>query len=511
MTKLLALVALSVLLATGALYGADWPQFQQNSQRHGRLETGPTGPYRARWIWTGPESVLRNKEVKPDWKDDLTGRDGYSFPMPKKVSMSFAEGMQPVHANGVLYALDLEGQAYAINMDDGATKWVGKNPGGSVNSPAVIGDVLVCASITGRLTALNLADGKEVWAVDTGRAITGSPAVFEQTIYLANHGGYIYSINAANGEVNWKVGLGSPCVGGIAADAKGCYLGCQDKYFYALNAKDGSTRARTQLTTQSFRQLWPVVYQDKVLVQVVGTVCVGSEHVFDDVLQAGTNPQEEGENILRWLSGDNNSANGGKWAWASPDMKHFYVMETEKLTQPYVVPNGPSEGCGTPADPPVIDNQGRVLLWWRTKFPTFTTNQASFGTKFTLDISAMDLATGKRVPIDNGKFTGQGAETDNAFAFSVGGDTLFLRQRFRGTHGLDLKKSDHHFIQVESRSRDGGSWPAPVSYVATGSPGISTPNRADSTRTAPSVASNMIFFAESYCITAVDSANPASK
>jgi hypothetical protein len=245
------------------------------------------------------------------------------------------------------------------------------------------------------------------------------------------------------------------------------------------------------------------VYQNKALVQVVGTVCVGSEHLYDDVLASASTPAEEAEFTRRWFAGD---SNGGKWKWASPDMRHFYVLDTQTMKEPYVVPNGPSEGCGTPADPPVIDNQGRVLLWWRTKFPTFTTKQASFGTRFTLDISGMDLNTGNRLPIDNGKFTGQGAETDNAFAFSVGGDMLFMRQRFRGTHGLDLAKSDHYFIQVASRSRDGGSWPAPVSYVASGSPSIRTPQRADATRTAPSVAVNMIFFAESYCIVAVESA-----
>ena len=503
----MSLVAILALSATAAV-AQDWPQFQQNGQRQGRLAAGPRAPYRARWIWCGPETVLRNKAAKEGWQDDLAGRDGYSYPLPQRVPMTFAEGMQSVHAGGVLYALDQEGLAYAIRMDDGSTVWTAKNPGGSVNSPAIVGDLLICASVSGRVTALKLADGKEAWSIETGRVITGSPALVDQTIYLANHGGYVYCISAADGQICWKTRLGGPCVGGIAADEKGCYVGTQDKYFYALNAGNGTVRAKTQLTSQGFRQLWPVVYKDKVLVQVVGTVCVGSEHVFDDVLKDGKDAADEDGNILRWLSGDNN---GGRWAWASPDMKHFYVLDRETLKETYVVPNGPSEGCGTPADPPVIDNQGRVLLWWRTRFPTFTSNQPSFGTKYTLDISGMDLDTGKRRPIDNGRFTGQGAETDNAFAFSVGGDILFMRQRFRGTHAMDLRKSEHYFVQVESRSRDGGSWPAPVSYVATGSARIQTPSHSDATRTAPSIAPTMIFFAEPYCITCVESANPAAK
>jgi hypothetical protein len=65
--------------SVGAARAQDWPQFQQNAQHHGRQAVGPCGPYRARWIWCDPDVVLRNKECKQTWKDDLTGRDGYSY------------------------------------------------------------------------------------------------------------------------------------------------------------------------------------------------------------------------------------------------------------------------------------------------------------------------------------------------------------------------------------------------------------------------------------------------
>lgn len=158
-----------LIIFTFSCWGEDWPQFQQNSQRQGRAETGPKGPYRARWIWLGPDFTLRNKAANPQWKDDLTGRDGYSYPMPKAVPMTLAEGMQPIHKDGVVYVLDQEGPAYAIAMHDGTTKWIGKNPGGSTNTAVIAGKLLICASITGRVTALKLADGTEAWAVETGR------------------------------------------------------------------------------------------------------------------------------------------------------------------------------------------------------------------------------------------------------------------------------------------------------------------------------------------------------
>jgi hypothetical protein len=336
-TRAALLACLLVALAPYAC-AQDWPQFQQNAQRHGRASAGPAGPYRARWIWCGPQTVLRNHASRADWADDLTGRDGYSYPLPKSVPKNFAERMQPVHAGGVLYALDQEGLAYAIDIADGSTRWVGRDPGGSVDSPVIAGQYLICGSITGRITALNLSDGKEAWSLSTGRAITGSPALIDKSIYFANHSGDVYRLDADTGQVRWKTRLGGPCVGGIAADERGCYLGAEDKYFYALNAGDGSVRAKTQLVSQGFRMLWPVIHHDSVLVQVVGTVCVGSEHIFDDVLQPGTDPANEQRNIRRWLAGDDNR---GAWKWASPDMKHLYVLDAATLKERLKVQHRP--------------------------------------------------------------------------------------------------------------------------------------------------------------------------
>ena len=80
------LIALA-LLASHAV-AQDWPQFQQNAERHGRIANGPAAPFRARWVWFGPEHILRNKESNPQWTDDLRGRDGFSINLPASVPMT---------------------------------------------------------------------------------------------------------------------------------------------------------------------------------------------------------------------------------------------------------------------------------------------------------------------------------------------------------------------------------------------------------------------------------------
>ncbi len=56
--------------------GQSWPQFQQNAARQGRVESNIEAPYRVRWIWTGKDHVLQNKNSEAQWDDDLDSRPG---------------------------------------------------------------------------------------------------------------------------------------------------------------------------------------------------------------------------------------------------------------------------------------------------------------------------------------------------------------------------------------------------------------------------------------------------
>jgi hypothetical protein len=68
-------------------------------------------------------------------------------------------------------------------------------------------------------------------------------------------------------------------------------------------------------------------------------------------------------NILRWLAGDTDA---GRWPDASPAWKHLFALRKTDLSEAFTVPDGPADGCGSPAPPPVVDSRGRVLTWFRT-------------------------------------------------------------------------------------------------------------------------------------------------
>ena len=267
-------------------------------------------------------------------------------------------------------------------------------------------------------------------------------------------------------------------------------------WFHKIDSATGKILAKVRLNGQSFRMLHPVLHAGLLFVQTVQPICVGSEYVMEGVMRDSSDIATEQRNILRWLSGDTNE---GQWRDASSAWKHLFVLRTQNLTEPFVVPNGPADGCGSPAPPPTVDGDGRVLAWFKTAHPTLTA-KGSFGTRYSMDISAIDLKTGLRAPIDNGHLSGTTGETDNLFALSSGGSLLYLRQRFRGTKLIDLHQSTSHLIQAAIRTRDGGTWPADVVYRdREGLPRASQPALAG--REAVVIAGDKLLFAEEYAVT----------
>src|SRR5262249_13051668 len=83
-----------------------WPARAAEDRPHraydwGRAPTAAEGvapPYRARWIWCGPDRILRNKASNPAWPDDLSlgDRPGVNYPMPARVPLTFAGRAQSV-------------------------------------------------------------------------------------------------------------------------------------------------------------------------------------------------------------------------------------------------------------------------------------------------------------------------------------------------------------------------------------------------------------------------------
>jgi hypothetical protein len=495
---------------------ADWPQLQSNPARSGRTEDSVAPPYRARWIWCGPALTLRNQNSEPGWTNDLRAREGYSYPMPRSVGFTLANSAQPIVLSNRVFIASLEGMAYAVNVHDGSTIWQSPLPGGTSVTAAGTGDVVVFVTLSGDAHGLDARTGARRWIVATRKSITSAPCLAGAMVYVASQDASVYAIEALTGQLRWRSPrLNAPIQGGLAADADTIYVGAEDMTAYALRRQDGSIRASRRLRGQSFRLTHPVVHNDFVIFTTCMTPMMGSEYINTPMLDDAKDLADEDQIYARWLTGD---TNGGRWPHASIDFQHVFALKTADLSAPFLIPCGPCEGVGLPPDPPSVDFSGRVLCWWPTRFPKFT-KVGAFGTKYSLDICGINLADGRRIPLDNGRLSNMwpGPETDNLYALSVGGEYLWMRQAFRGTQNIRLTDSKHHHVSARVRHEDGGNFRADVVYFDQPRSQTATPNAVRETpggsvvsqsnfegRTAAVISGNRVYLAERFCVTALE-------
>lgn len=499
-------LAVFVLCSLWAL-SQDWPQYQRNAARTGYTPVEVHPPFRARWIWISEELTLRNQLSEPGWPDNLTSVDGYDLPIPDSVPYTISQQVQPVISNGRLFFGTQDGKAYALSVFDGATLWATTMPGSVVMTAAVEGNIVVFTTLNGYVLGLNVQTGAVLWSVNTKYAITTAPCIHKNRVFTANHRGYARAIDLQTGTVLWQKRLSAPVCGNIAADGNTVYIPCEDMYVYALDIYTGNIRASNRAIGQGFRMTHPVVHNGRVWITSCLVPTMGSEWIMEEVMASSTDYVDEENNVMLWLQGYDNN---GAWFEASPDWRHRFAYDTTDMSEAFFIPCGPTEGCGMPPESFVVDYQGRILCWWKTGF-SFLSGTGSFGSFYSLDISAVNQTNGRRIIIDNGKLADIMQETDNLYAMSVAGRYLWLRQDFRGTQLIDLTTSDGRFVITPARNADGGGfdpdiayldWEPPFDYYKVGY--HITSMQTFYGRTAPAIAANYVFIAENFGIVCIE-------
>ena len=59
--------------------------------RTGRTTDSVAPPYRARWIWCGPNLTLRNQDSHTGWTNNLQAREGYSLGEQERKVRAYCE------------------------------------------------------------------------------------------------------------------------------------------------------------------------------------------------------------------------------------------------------------------------------------------------------------------------------------------------------------------------------------------------------------------------------------
>jgi outer membrane protein assembly factor BamB len=155
----------------------------------------------------------------------------------------------PVIYGKVLYLVDDDGSAKAIDKRNGRKLWERKLGMLAAASPALgvpQGLVFIpVLSITGHgpgngeLVALSMKTGRVVWAHRVPAGTESSPMAWGATVYFGDQNGTLYSLRGRDGHVNWTYQASGPIKGGPALVGGVLYFGDYAGRAYALNAGNG--------------------------------------------------------------------------------------------------------------------------------------------------------------------------------------------------------------------------------------------------------------------------------
>ncbi len=443
---------------------AEWPQLLRDPARTARTEASISPPFRAKWFWLGPDLTLRNEAANAAWTDDLESREGYSFPVPDTYPVTLARGIQPVVSGGRMFVGTMQGTVHGIDVEDGRTLWSYDMGDPVITTACADTDRVLFVDVYGDVVALHAESGAVDWQLTADRSITTAPLLTGGLVYLASHSGRVYALDWQSGEVVWERLLLAPIQGQMAAAHQRLFVPAENMIVYSLDLQSGDLLAQKQVVGQSFRLTHPVVFGDKLWVTTCMIPNVGSEGIFDDVLDMSGSLEEEEKLTRQFLRGE------GGFDGASSDWQHLFALDTLTLDTSFLIPNGPIEGVGFPLAGVGVTHTDQVVTWFRTRYPTLTHDNPAFGTDWPIDIASIDPATGNRVVIDNGQFSNMfpGPETDNLYIFSTAGEYLWYRQPFRGTQVIHLPTSAHTLVMSRVRHEDGGNFDADVALYDTG-------------------------------------------
>jgi outer membrane protein assembly factor BamB len=210
--------------------GLDWPLYGLNPQRTRAMEgVGVAPPYRMLWRFRG-SSLME---------------------------------FQPVLAKGVLFLVEDNGKAVALDASTGKIRWRRQVGALAASSPAWSGGrVYVVANAGGRagiasagagsLWCLNAKTGRVVWRKRLASASESSPLVSSGRVFLGSQDGTVYALNAQTGAIRWRWRAGGAVKAGIAASGGRLFVGDYSGELTALRPGTGSVIWQAGTAGRSF-------------------------------------------------------------------------------------------------------------------------------------------------------------------------------------------------------------------------------------------------------------------
>lgn len=165
---------------------------------------------------------------------------------------------RPAEANGIVYASDLEGGVFAVDLANGKTRWAIEAGKRLSSGPGVGDDLVVVGGLDGDVIALNRETGSAQWTTQVSSEVLASPVIANGIVVVRSGDGRVFGLSASDGSRAWLFDRGVPLISlrgnatPIIVDGT-VYLGYDDGKVIALELADGKLLWEQTIATPSGR------------------------------------------------------------------------------------------------------------------------------------------------------------------------------------------------------------------------------------------------------------------
>lgn len=210
-------------------------------------------PFKIRWSFRA-HSLMEYSPVIANGTVYGISNDGEAFAVRRdsgkaiwRRQVSDLNASSPTYSEGRLFGVSLEpGTAFALSADTGETLWKRNLPGRSESSPLVAGGMVLFGCETGQLFALDAESGRTRWTTEIGGAVKAAPALEAGTLYVAAYGGILKALDLRDGSEVWNASSQS---GGLSGSGnfyatptvafERVYVGNTDGRMYSFERRSG--------------------------------------------------------------------------------------------------------------------------------------------------------------------------------------------------------------------------------------------------------------------------------
>ena len=166
----------------------------------------------------------------------------------------------PVYAGGRLYAVDNNGNAFALDADTGKMLWQRRVGRLNASSPAYHRNRLYIVNLVpGHIVKLDARTGKVLWKRSLPGRAESSPLVIGRSVYFGCEDGRLYALSTRNGNVRWSTQLGGPVKAAPAFRDGVLFVGDYGGHMNAVRAARRQAALAERLARARARRLGPVL------------------------------------------------------------------------------------------------------------------------------------------------------------------------------------------------------------------------------------------------------------